>query len=123
MQFVRSEKGFTLLEILVALAVLSIALMAALKTSGEAIRTSTALKERALAQWVMVNRVAELELDKTWIELGTTRGKELMGGQTWYWVISAEKTPDPDIRKAEVSVGLEEKTKPLVSMVAFLDRP
>lgn len=123
MRFVRSKKGFTLLEILVALAILSIALMAALKSSGEAIRNTTALKERTLAQWVMVNRVAELELDKTWIELGTTRGKELMAGQTWYWVISTEKTPDPDIRKAEVSVGLEEKTKALVSMVAFLDRP
>ncbi len=123
MRIVRSKKGFTLLEILVALAVLSIALMAALKSSGQAIRISTALKERTLAQWVMVNRVAELELDKTWIELGTTRGKELMAGQTWYWVISTEKTPDPDIRKAEVSVGIEEKTKPLVSMVTFLDRP
>lgn len=123
MRLVRSKMGFTLLEILVALAVLSISLMAALKSTGESIRTSTALKERTLAQWVMVNRVAELELDKTWIELGTTRGKELMAGRTWYWVISTEKTPDPDIRKAEVSVGLEEKSKALVSMVAFLDRP
>lgn len=123
MCFPRSQKGFTLLEILVALAVLSIALMAALKSSGAAIRNSTALKERTLAHWVMVNRVAELELDKKWIELGTTQGKALMAGQTWYWVISADKTPDPDIRRAEVSVGLEEQAKALVSMVAFLDRP
>lgn len=123
MCFPRSQKGFTLLEILVALAVLSIALMAALKSSGAAIRNTTALKERTLANWVMVNRVAELELDKKWIELGTTQGKALMAGQTWYWVISTEKTPDPDIRMAEVSVGLEEQAKALVSMVAFLDRP
>lgn len=123
MCFPRSQKGFTLLEILVALAVLSIALMAALKSSGAAIRNTTALKERTLANWVMVNRVAELELDKNWIELGTTQGKALMAGQTWYWVISTEKTPDPDIRMAEVSVGLEEQAKALVSMVAFLDRP
>jgi general secretion pathway protein I len=123
MLVVRSKKGFTLLEILVALAVLSIGLMAALKSSGMAMRNTTALKERTLAQWVMVNRVAELELSRGWIELGTTRGTAEMAGQTWYWVISAEKTPDPDIRLAEVSVGLEEKTNALVSMVAFLDRP
>jgi general secretion pathway protein I len=123
MLVVRSKKGFTLLEILVALAVLSIGLMAALKSSGMAMRNTTALKERTLAQWVMVNRVAELDLSRGWIELGTTRGTAEMAGRTWYWVISAEKTPDPDIRLAEVSVGLEEKTNALVSMVAFLDRP
>jgi len=123
MLVIRSKKGFTLLEILVALAVLSIGLMAALKSSGTAMRNTTALKERTLAQWVMVNRVAELELSSEWVELGTTRGTAEMAGQTWYWVISAEKTPDPDIRLAEVSVGLEEKTNALVSMVAFLDRP
>lgn len=123
MQSLRSKKGFTLLEILVALAVLSIALMAALKSSGVAIQNTSALKERTLAHWVMLNRVAELELDRSWISLGTTRGKTLMAGQTWYWVISTEKTPDPDIRMAEVSVGLGEKDNALVSMVAFLDRP
>ncbi|MBW6520650.1 MAG: type II secretion system minor pseudopilin GspI [Desulfoarculaceae bacterium] len=123
MPSLRSKKGFTLLEILVALAVLSIALMAALKSSGVAIQNTSALKERTLAHWVMLNRVAELELDRRWISLGTTRGKTLMAGQTWYWVISTEKTPDPDIRMAEVSVGLGEKDNALVSMVAFLDRP
>ena len=118
-----TDKGFTLLEILVALAFLSIALVAGLKTSGTAVRNATGLKVRTLAHWVTANRAAELELDKNWLALGTTHGKELMADHLWYWTVVAEKTPDPDIRRAELSAGLEEKGDPQATMVIYLARP
>lgn len=119
----KTAKGFTLLEILVALACLSIALVAGLKTSGSAVRNATGLKERTLAHWVTTNRAAELELDREWLPLGTSHGKVLMADHLWYWTVQTKKTPDPDIRQAEISAGLEEKGEALASMEIYLARP
>ena len=117
------SKGFTLLEILVALAVLSIALLAALKSSGAVIRNATGLKERSVAHWVALNRAAELELAPSWIELGSTHGQEIMANQTWYWTVETEKTPDPDIRHAGIKIRREEKDEPLATLEIFIGRP
>ena len=119
----RLQRGFTLLEVLVALAVLSITLLAALKSSGSIVRNSTGLKERTLAHWVAMNRAAELKLQANWITLGTTHGQATMANQNWYWTVQTEKTPDPAIRHAAVSVGLTETSEPLATLEVFLDRP
>ena len=119
----RRAEGFTLLEILVALAILGIAMLAALKSSGSVIRNATGLKERSVAHWVALNRAAELELADNWIELGVTRGQEPMANQTWYWTVLTEKTPDPDIRQAGIKVGLTEQGEPLATLEVFLGRP
>lgn len=119
----RRMGGFTLLEILVALAVLSIALLAALKSSGETMRNATGLKERTLAHWVALNRAAELELAGKWLELGTTHGQESMAGLVWYWTVVAEKTPDPEIRQAGIKIAREEKGEPVATLEVFLGRP
>jgi len=116
-------RGFTLLEVLVALAVLSLALMAAMKGSGEVINNSTRLKERTLAHWVAMNRAAELELAPTWPELGSSRGRATMANREWLWSVHTEKTPDPDIRHAAVAVGLREADAPLATLELFLARP
>lgn len=117
------QPGFTLLEVLVALAILGIALMAALKSSGMVVRNATGLKERTLAHWVAMNRAAELELQPTWLELGATHGQALMANHTWYWTVETEKTPDPAIRHAAIAVAREEQGTPLATLEVFLDRP
>lgn len=117
------RRGFTLLEVLVALAVLSLALMAAMKGSGQVINNSTRLKERTLAHWVAMNRAAELELATTWPELGTSRGRATMAKREWLWTVRTEKTPDPDIRHAAVAVGLGAEGDPLATLELFLARP
>ena len=119
----RPARGFTLLEVLVSLAVLSLALMAALKGSGEVVRNATRLKDRTLAHWVATNRAAELTLLPSWVELGTTHGQATMANRDWQWSVLTEKTPDPDIRHATIAVGVKEEDDPLATLEVFLDRP
>ncbi len=56
------HRGFTLLEVLVALAVLAIAMAALIKTGGENTRSAAYLRDKTLAQWVAMNVIAEQRL-------------------------------------------------------------
>lgn len=117
-------KGFTLLEILVALTILSIATMVSLKCSSSMVHNVLGLKERSLAHWVAMNRAAEIKLDRQWIKLGMTTGEAEMAGQGWYWTVNTDKTADPVIRKANLTVSKDrEKDEPLATLVIYIAQP
>src|SRR5205814_721245 len=73
--------GFTLVEILVALAVLAIALTATARSLGGALYTTAALRDRTLARWVAEDRLAEIELRREWPDLDVKEGDADMGGR------------------------------------------
>ena len=76
----RAAQGFTLVEILVALAVLAIALTATARSLGAAIDTTAALRDRTLARWVAEDRLAQLELSREWPDLDVKEGDADMAG-------------------------------------------
>ena len=117
--------GFTLLEVMVALAVLTIALAALIKGTADNANNAAYLRDKTLAQWVGMNVVAEQQLQAKWNEKGVERGDEEMGNHTWYWSAKLSKTFDEDVRRLEVEVRDSDArdTTPLVSLVAFLPRP
>ena len=74
-----SEQGFTLLEIMVALAVLAISLGAIIKVAAESASTISYLRERTIASWVAANKINETLLAQEWPGLGNRRGTVEMG--------------------------------------------
>ena len=114
-------RGFTLLEVLVALAVVAVALAALLKGSGEHARNSAYLRDKTLAHWVALNKIAELQIQPEWPSIGKQHGTSEMGLTDWQWVTSVSNTPDKDIRRLEVEVRYaEDGTDPIVTRIAFL---
>lgn len=77
--------GFTLVEVLVALAILAIALAAVLRAMGQAIDLSTDLRERTLALWVAEERATAHQLKRDFPALDTTEGTMEFGGREWRW--------------------------------------
>lgn len=120
-----TQRAFTLLEVLIALAVLAIAMAALIKGGAENARAAAYLRDKTLAQWVAMNVIAEQRLSDTWPDKGKVRGDEEMGGHEWYWESTVEETFNEDIRRMEVAVrGTEDKdATPLVTLVAFLAHP
>ncbi|HHC75167.1 MAG TPA: type II secretion system protein GspI [Thiothrix sp.] len=113
--------GFTLVEVIVALAVVAVALGAIVQTVGNANRNAARLTEETLARWVANNHLTRLRLEKTWADVGTQTGEETMAGQTWYWQQTVTQTPDADLRKIEIQVGLQEAA-PSAFMTAYLSK-
>lgn len=122
MRYVCSLKshGFSLLEVLVALAVLAIALTALSQSYQVAIKNSGHLRDKTLAQWVALNELSRLRLQNQSPPLGKMQGQTLMGFQTWYWQAEVSAT-DFSIRRVQLQVYPNKtKTYPLVVLEGFL---
>jgi len=114
--------GFTLVEILVALAVLAIALTAAAHALGSASDTTAALRERMLARWIAEDKLAELELKRDWPSLDTKEGDAEMGGRKFHWIQETGATPVAKMRRVEMSVLLPGAKVPLAHLTGFIER-
>jgi general secretion pathway protein I len=113
-------RGFTLIEILVAVAVLAFALGAIISGMARYAGNAATLREKTVALWVAHNRLTEVGLDAGWPELGTSDGEVEMAGIDWRWDMTVIETPDPRVRRIDVTVrpkGAEGASMELSSFV------
>lgn len=100
----KREHGFTLLEMLVALAVFSLAALALLRLEGATLRQTADLDDKALAQLVARNMGVELLTDPAPPPLGQARGEVVNGGRRWRWTRSVSRTPDARLVRVDIAV-------------------
>lgn len=100
---VAPNRGFTLVEVLVALAIFAVALTAALRASSVATDTALGFRERVLAGWVAENRIAEYSAGLA-PELGERGGTVEQGGITFAWRERISATATPLFRRIDVQV-------------------
>ena len=97
-------QGFTLVEVLVALAVLAIALAALMRAMGQSIDVTAALRERSIAMWVAQNRLSQHQMQQDWPSVDTIDGETEMAGEKWTWREQVSTTPEPKLRRIEITV-------------------
>ena len=120
MSIFSNQKGVTLLELLVALAVFSIAAIAILDTIGATSRIVEHTEQKTIGHWVAGNQLAEIHLKSDWPNISVTRNEIEMSDRRWHLVTKIEATARSDMRKITVEVRLEKDHEaPLISRVAF----
>lgn len=100
----RAERGFTLLEIIIALAIAVLGIAAVAKATGGAATVAAETRERTLAVWVAGNRLSELRITRSWPAPGSADAVRTMGGRTWYLTQTVSGTPNEDLRRVDVAV-------------------
>ena len=98
------SRGFTLVEILVALAIIAVALAAGMRALAQSADSATALKARTLALWVAQNRLAAAQVATPWPAVGNYRGNATQANAQFLWRENVTATPNPAFRKIEISV-------------------
>ena len=107
MSFARDESGFTLIEMLVALAIFSLAALALLRLGGATAANSARLNDQALAQMVARNIAVETLSDPAPPAFGVIQGEALNAGRRWRWTRSAMRSPEARIQQIEIQVAPE----------------
>lgn len=104
------QRGFTLLEVLVALAIFAVAALSIMKAVSQHLNTVSYLEEKTFASMVADNQLAQLQLSGE-IPSSIKRGKSELAGREWYWTIKSTKTADGYLKAVDVSVATDKQQK------------
>lgn len=100
----RRASGFTLVEVLVALTIVSVALMASIRAVGSLAEGAADLRTRTLAQWSAENRLSQMRVQAEWPPVGSNRYDCSQAGVALECREDVFATPNASFRRVELSV-------------------
>jgi len=118
-------RGFTLVEVMVALAIVAIALPALLMSLYQQIDDTAYLRDKTLAYMVAENKLTEIRLvisSTRNLSAGKDSGLSSMAGRDWYWWVETKTTEVAKFFRVDIAVALDEQQQeqPLYTLTAFM---
>ena len=114
--------GFTLIEILVAIAILAIALAATSRAAHVATDSALETRQRLLATWAAQNRVAELRARRAFPNVNSTRIETSQAGLALVIDETVSETPNPAIHRVDLAVSQRDAPRVLTRLTAYVSR-
>lgn len=121
MAAVRQVVGFTLIEVLAALVIVSLGMLGVIQAVGQTASNTSYLRDKTLAHWVAMNRLTEARLQPAPPKIDKSSDEIEMGGRRWRWTMNVTQTPVESIRRIDISVRAADadKDSALASITGF----
>jgi general secretion pathway protein I len=100
----RDDAGFTLIEVLAALVIVSLGMLGVITAVGQTASNSTYLRDKTIAHWVAMNRLTETRLQPAAPKIDKSSDEVEMAGRKWRWTMTVTQTPVESVRRIDVSV-------------------
>lgn len=103
---IRSSRGFTLLEVMIALIIVALSLTAVAGSMSQMIFKAKIMRDRTYASWIAQNRIAEIRLAPATPDVGASNGEVQYANVDWTWRAVISETGVDDLYRIDVSVSL-----------------
>jgi general secretion pathway protein I len=116
-------RAFTLVEVMVALAIIALALTAVATKMGRMIDTSNAMRERTYASWIAQNKITELRLSNVLAEVSSSSGEIEYANSTWYWRADISESGVEYLYRVDVTVFYPDNDNMVRKVTGFIGEP
>ncbi|MFT5258592.1 MAG: general secretion pathway protein I [Saprospiraceae bacterium] len=117
--------GFTLLEVMVALAIAAVGLGAVARSMGQSIDVADKLSNKMLATWVASNQLSKLHIERKYLSGGGENDSATMGGREWSIQTEYTPTDNNELSRVDVTVYPEggDRNQPAARLFGFVSQP
>lgn len=119
----RRSAGFTLIEVMVALVVATLALVAVMASISQMIDAGTAMRERTYASWIGQNKITEMRLANTEPDVSESNGEVEFAGLEWGWTATVSETGVEFLYRVDVAVGFAGSNDVVRTVTGFIGEP
>jgi general secretion pathway protein I len=117
------NKGFTLIEVMVALVIVALSLTAVTATISQMVDASETMRDRTYASWIAQNRIAELRLAAAAPNVGSTDGEVQYANTDWTWRATVSETGVDELYRIDVAVGFADSEDTIRTVTGFVGMP
>jgi general secretion pathway protein I len=103
----KAARGFTLIEVMVAVAIVAIGMFAVFKVIGDTTGNIGYLRDKSMAGWIADNRITEIRISGEYPSVDKTEGDVDYAGRKWHWVATVSQTPVDGLRRIDMEVRRE----------------
>ena len=115
------SRGFTLLEVLVAMAIISLGLIGVFGSLSQMLGATSLLRDKTLATWIATDRITEMRISGEYPDAGERKDTLEMAGAEWAYRIKVSNIPDMEMRRLDVSVSFaDEPNNAIATVIGFL---
>lgn len=114
-------RGFTLIEVLAALIIVSLGMLGVIEAVSQTVSHATYLRDKTMAHWIGMNRLAEVRLAGRVPEITKSDGQLEYAGQRWRWKMNVTQTPVKSMRRIDINVRRDgsPETSSLAAITGF----